>query len=120
MCCCDHDPPTFYDAKTVTGRKPHKCVECLRVIEKGERQEYVTGLWEGHFSAFRTCQQCIDLRESMNLDCFVHGHLMDDISCCDELTPEMEAFNRRRDENYLRLAAERRAAKEARDNATVS
>lgn len=105
MCYCDFDPPEFYNHKTVVGRKQHRCVECLRVIEIGEEQEVASGKWEGDFETFRTCKDCVSLRKSMGLDCFAHGMLVDDVSQADPYTDDMKAFRSRFDENYRRLQA---------------
>lgn len=108
MCHCDYDPPEFYDRNFVKGSKPHKCIECLRVIEVGESQEVVSGKWEGDFETFRTCMMCVDLRESMQLECFAHGMLVDDVSQADPFTDAMQEFRDRRDENYRRIQQAKR------------
>lgn len=107
MCWCDIVKPTLYNRGNVNGRKEHMCCECLRMIEKGERHEYVSGLWEGDFDAFRTCAGCVLLRESLDSDCFIHGRLMDEVSESDEDTPAMIEFSSRRRENYLKIKAEK-------------
>jgi hypothetical protein len=49
----------------VTARKAHKCYECDRVITPGEVYEKTTGMWNGEFETFVTCEECEDLRESL-------------------------------------------------------
>lgn len=106
MCDCYLDPPTFYEAHIVKGRKPHKCSECLCVIEKGEHHEYVRGLWEGDFDQFRTCSKCLTLRHEIKIDCFAHSQLMDELD--DHLdTPSVIEFFERRQTNWERLKRER-------------
>lgn len=106
MCDCDLYPPTFYEACEVKGRKEHKCSECLRAIAIGERHEYVKGLWEGDFDQFRTCSECVLLRESLKIDCFGHGQLMDELDDHRD-TPSVIEFFERRQVNWERLKRER-------------
>ena len=56
---CDYDPATVYDVNTVKASKSHKCCECQGVIRKGERHELSKGLWDGSWSSFRTCPDCL-------------------------------------------------------------
>jgi len=114
MCDCFDNQPTFYNATTVKGRKDHRCCECLRTIAKGERHQYVSGLWDGDFSQYRTCQDCLDIIASLDCPCMAHGLLMNEVSEIDEsrMTDAMRAFNDRRDANYRALAAERKLKRE--------
>jgi len=111
MCDCDDYPPEFYNANMVKGRKVHRCDECLRDIPKGELHEYACGKWEGRFDSFRTCGLCMDVREAMDLDCWSHGLLMDDVSMGDyDDHPQVLAFNERRRANYDRITSPERLA----------
>lgn len=38
--------------------KDHRCGECGRIIVKGESYTYAKGLFDGHWSTYRTCAQC--------------------------------------------------------------
>jgi hypothetical protein len=108
MCDCYFDnPPTLYEQRTVKGRKPHKCCECLRVIERGERHEYVKGLWDGEFSEYRTCDKCVDMRSAAKVECYAFTQLMDCVDTRDGLECVQEFFDRRR-ENYDRIQVQRR------------
>ena len=60
----DYGYAEFATDKIVTARKQHKCDECNRTIEKGERYERVTGKWDGEFYTFRTCSDCLSLRKT--------------------------------------------------------
>jgi hypothetical protein len=65
------------------ARKEHKCTECGSVIKKGEEYEYISGMWDGTWDFFKTCQDCIDIRESLSMmECFCwsHGGLAEDLS----------------------------------------
>lgn len=105
---CDFDPPTFYEFKTVTGRKQHQCCECLRTIETGEQHEYAKGLWGGDFDTFRTCGTCCAIRDEIELTCYCHGQMMDYLDERDypgvRSVPE---FHLRRRENWQRLYGQR-------------
>ena len=113
MCCCDYDGPTIYDARDTRARKKHVCSECLRDIGVGETYERVDGLWEGHWSHFATCDDCLLVRkiidDATECFCLCHGQLMD---WTDERdfpgVREVADFNRRRKGNYERLRGPRR------------
>lgn len=93
--------PEFYSANIVKARKAHKCSECLADIKRGESYELVTGKWEGHVETFKTCNLCIDVRESVGLNDWVHGHLMDVLDVRDYPDhPLVAAFHERRLSNY--------------------
>ena len=105
MCECDYDQPTFFNCKTVKGRKEYLCDECLRTIAKGEYHESVSGLWDGSLSSFRTCCDCVAMRGDMDLDCWCYGKLMDEVSQGDhDHIESVVAFTERRKENYRCLA----------------
>lgn len=110
MCDCYWDnPPTIYECREVKGRKEHKCSECLRVIEKGERHEYAKGLWNGDFSDFRTCKTCCDMRDEIKLTCYCHGQMMDELDERDY--PGVQSvvdFQQRRRDNWDRLYGKKR------------
>lgn len=82
-CSCDYDVPSFYSRSVHRAtRKSHKCYECAHVIVPGEKYEYVSGLWDGNFSYFKTCQGCIDLRTWVKNNvpclCWAHGNMIED------------------------------------------
>lgn len=52
-----------------TAAKDHRCGECNRTISKGERYEYVTGLYDGHWDTERTCEQCHQVTRWLNVVC---------------------------------------------------
>lgn len=81
-CFCAYDQPAFYSARTVTAGKQHKCSECFRAIQPGERYEYAVGKWDGHFDCFKTCCRCLDLKQYVKAHvpcfCWAHGNIIDD------------------------------------------
>lgn len=79
---CDGDPCEFASVKKVTARKEHQCCECDRTILKGETYEYVSGVWSGKFSTYKTCLRCIEVREKFCPDGFFFGELKDTIKNC--------------------------------------
>jgi hypothetical protein len=46
------------------ARKQHKCCECGNVINIGENYQYVSGIWDGEPSSYKTCESCSSVRDS--------------------------------------------------------
>lgn len=74
------------------ARKVHKCTECRRDIVPGEIYEKVHGCWEGEFETYKTCPDCLALRDEFfcNGWCFgdTHEHLMIHVQEVDGEIPE--------------------------------
>lgn len=92
-CYCDYEPSTVYSKTMPIARKQHRCDECFRPIAPGEQYERVFGVWDGDASTFRTCAQCLALREYVLAHvpclCWSHGSMIDDcISTADEYAHE--------------------------------
>lgn len=69
MCMIDHaDQITVLSDGILTARKPHRCGECHRVIEPGERYLRTTGVFDG-FATYKTCLQCVAVREWLSQVC---------------------------------------------------
>ena len=49
------------------ARKEHKCGECRKSIERGDKYQYISGIWEGEPSSYKTCLSCAKLREKAQL-----------------------------------------------------
>jgi len=64
-CCYDTEQPTLINETWRTARKPHICCECRRAIKPGERYQVISGLWEGEWSTYKTCESCADLRDAL-------------------------------------------------------
>lgn len=80
-CGCDIDgAPSVFRQKMQKARKQHKCLECKKIIEIGELYEYTFGIWEGDADSFHTCEDCSDLRDSMEAMgfCPTYGELKDE------------------------------------------
>jgi hypothetical protein len=71
------DPWDLYHAEQRTARKPHKCTECGRVISKGERYHYASGLAEGRFDTFKMCEHCDAASDWLTEVC--NGYIYGDI-----------------------------------------
>lgn len=70
----DSDGPLeMYSARQVTGRKEHRCTECGRTLPRGESHQLVTGFFDGHWVAYRTCAHCLVAVEWLRAEC--DGHI---------------------------------------------
>lgn len=79
----DGPDPDSFSERTHRSRAPHKCHECHRVIEPGEMYRYESGIWEIGFASYKTCLDCLSLRNTFFCD-FVYGSIWE--------TFEEEAF----------------------------
>ena len=78
---CDIDVTIFTD-KTVTAKKDHVCDECVGVIEKGTKYNYMSGLSDGFFTN-KAHLECSELARKVDIDgegCFGIGNLRYDIN----------------------------------------
>jgi hypothetical protein len=75
-CACIYiDPdstPDFVNPVVVVARRSHKCYECGREIVPGENYECTAGKWAGEFLRFKTCADCLSVREAF----FCEGFFM--------------------------------------------
>ncbi len=82
----DDDRPQVYVSNLRKARKTHKCYECGNTINKGEKYEYVSSIYDGIPSNFKTCFLCYDAKNYVRsfVKCFrfSHGSLFDDIKYC--------------------------------------
>jgi len=60
-----YDTPEFHKAIIRKAIKEHKCCECNRIISIGEKYENVSGSWDGHFSTYKTCEDCLSIRNEL-------------------------------------------------------
>jgi|ERR1700744_760855 len=78
--CCDHETMTVLVEKLVISRKHHKCYECAREIKPGDKYEIIQGIADGQFMRYKTCVQCVDLREYVRGEvdclCYIFGDLL--------------------------------------------
>ena len=71
-CVCDYDQPDWSRIERRKAAKDHKCGECGRPIQKGERYEFSTGQYDGFISRHRTCSRCLEVRRYVqeHVPCF--------------------------------------------------
>jgi hypothetical protein len=76
-CYCDFSVE-FYRSEVRTARKAHRCGECRRTINVGERYQYASGKCEGDMYVAKTCSHCLDLiewvRARVPCFCLEHGN----------------------------------------------
>jgi hypothetical protein len=70
---CDCEPNQFERVEYRKDRKVHKCYECDRIIQIGDRYQYYKILYDGRFDTFKTCDDCAKLRDWLNkrTDCCI-------------------------------------------------
>lgn len=81
-CYCDYEIPSVFSKTERSAKKEHKCDECGRRIRAGERYENVFGVWDGDASTFKTCPNCVALREFVVAHvpccCWLYGNMLED------------------------------------------
>lgn len=65
----------FCSQRIITARKKHRCIECSRTIEYGEKYEYTFGVWDGSPSVYKTCEDCLSVRNVF----FCEGHYFSEV-----------------------------------------
>jgi len=91
--CCDGEPILDYEAVRLTVQESPLCDECGETIPKGAFAERVTGLCEGEFVCWYTCEVCLRIRDDLMGRCFCHGTMRDDLRSCrgvDYVTGEVD------------------------------
>jgi hypothetical protein len=53
------------------ARVEHKCCECSTVIAKGQKYQYLSGVWDGRGDSFKTCLPCAELREKATTQAYL-------------------------------------------------
>ena len=76
-CSCiyvgDADGTSFWNEKQPTAKKSHVCCECGEVIEPGQKYQYECGQWDGDFAAYKTCLDCLSVRQAFFCDGYAFG-----------------------------------------------
>lgn len=75
------EAPSVFSCEIRTARKEHRCCECHRTINIGDRYQMVKGIWDGKAGRFKTCHPCADLRDEINEEC----RYEDERPCFEEL-----------------------------------
>lgn len=71
--------PEFVNRKMARAAKEHICTECSRTITKGEKYEYVVGTWYGEFRTYKTCSDCLSVREELFDDNWFYECIWEDV-----------------------------------------
>lgn len=73
------------------ARKEHKCCECGDAIKRGDKYEETTGIWDGKPNRYRTCLDCLSVRNAFFCDgwfyTFVWENLYEHLRDCAHTTP---------------------------------
>jgi len=56
-----------------TARKQHKCCECRRVIEVGEKYNIEITVYDGGIKRYKTCLDCMSIRDEFFKEGFYYG-----------------------------------------------
>ena len=70
--------PECFIEKNRKARKTHICCECGETIEKGDLYRYESGIWEGEPKDYKTCVDCLSVRDTFCCS-FVYGGLWEDM-----------------------------------------
>lgn len=91
----DGDTPSLFNRKIRVSKKAHMCSECRGEITKGEKYEYVVGVWSGEFAAFKICSPCLEIRNELFCDGYsLLGNMWEDIREYSELSiAELDKFS---------------------------
>lgn len=81
-CDCGGEYPDVGRTEMRIARKQHKCYECSKAIQKDERYEFNTQLYDSHWSVAKTCCRCLAVREYVEAHapcfCWMYGSMLDD------------------------------------------
>lgn len=79
-CSCDGEPAEIYNAARHKAKKAYCCDECGGPIAAGETYERASMLYDGCWSDFMTCADCLSIRDYVliNIPCFcwLHGDML--------------------------------------------
>jgi hypothetical protein len=82
MCAIeDAEPWKVVRQQTRKARKPHKCRECRRFIQKGETYQFLAGLHDHGWEQWRWCAHCDAAAQWMNYVCsgYILGGLHEEL-----------------------------------------
>lgn len=83
MCVDVDDPVEVLHDKVVTARKEHRCDECFSTIQPSTRYRYEAYVYEGDFTAHKTCRVCMQAREWIDEVChgaFYYGDVLNEVA----------------------------------------
>jgi hypothetical protein len=73
------DGAEFFNEKRQRARIEHRCSECSRKILAGEMYERVVGKWNGTFSVYKTCLDCLSMRDVFFCEEYNFGYVWEDL-----------------------------------------
>lgn len=80
--CIDVDCDAYAEFQSTVirkARKPFKCGECGREFGPKTEYEYSVGKWDGDFSDFKTCLDCMNIREAFRCGGYALGGLWEEL-----------------------------------------
>lgn len=78
------DWPAFYCTDEVKARKPHRCFECGRTIERGSRYLRISGKWSESINRFCFCLVCVEIEDALSV-----GNSREFGTLWDQLEPQL-------------------------------
>ena len=75
----DYDGPEFHKTTMPRARKEHRCGECGRTIMPLERYENINGVWEGDFSTYKTCLDCLSIRNEFFCEGYYYEMVLENL-----------------------------------------
>lgn len=83
MCMADNcdDFVQLLDETDHVARKDHKCRECFRAINPGEKYHVDKYIFEGDFTVHKTCAHCMVARSWLSDECggWMYGAVEEDV-----------------------------------------
>ena len=80
-CACiyidDFAPADFIKQELRRARKLYKCSECGCAINTGETYEYTFGNWTGSTDTYRTCKDCLSIRDTFFCNGYIFTNLFE-------------------------------------------
>lgn len=77
-----YERPKVFSEKHPTARKIYKCCECGGEIKPGQKYHKETGLWEGTWETFRTCEPCVRIRDKYCPHGYIYETLVETLCEC--------------------------------------
>ena len=92
----DYEPVEFFFGSERKCRKPTKCQECGRPIERGTIYHRVGGKYEGEMWSMKVCTDCKEIGDVFYCDGRLYGNLWDDMqeSVFPQLTLSSKCFTK--------------------------
>ena len=60
-----NDSPECFVERYPVARKSHRCCECHGRIERSEKYQRSSGIWDGDPMRFKTCFECAQIRSEI-------------------------------------------------------